>query len=98
MISIPIELVIVFGGLAVLREIKEVFFSHNYKNFGELFAYLWTFIIYLIIYNPPDEFAAQSFIRMGVFLIFLDKSIIFIIETYPLLLKKIKIIFKIKES
>jgi hypothetical protein len=98
MISIPIEFVILFGGLAVIREIKEVFFSRNYKNFGEMFAYLWTFIIYLVIYNPPEGFSAHPFIRVGIMLIFLDKSIIFISEIYPSLLKKIKKIFRISEG
>ena len=95
---IPIELVIIFGGLAVLREFREVFFIHNYKNFGELFSYFWTFIVYLVIYSPPDGFVSQPFVRIGIFLIFLDKSIIFISEIYPLLLKKIKTVFKIKEG
>jgi len=102
MVFIPIELVILFGSLAVMREIREVFLKHNYKNFGELFAYLWTFVVYLILYNPPDGFPnginGQAFVRVGIFLIFLDKSIIFIFETYPLLLKKIKKVFKIKEG
>ena len=95
---IPIELVIIFGGLAVMREAREVFYIHNYKNFGEFFAYLWTLIIYLVIYSPVEGFTSQPFIRIGIFLIFLDKSIIFISEIYPLLLKRIKEIFKIMEG
>ena len=86
MFIIPIEIIILFGVIALMREFREVFFAHNYKNFGELFAYFWTFVVYLIAYNPPDGFIGQPFIRTGIFLIFLDKSIIFLSETYPLLL------------
>jgi hypothetical protein len=90
MIFIPTGFVIIFGSLAVLREMRAVFFFHNYKSFGELFAYLWTLIIYLFIFNPPEGFMGQPFIRIGIFLMFLDKSIIFISEIYPLLIKNIK--------
>lgn len=98
MIFIPIEFVIIFGSLAVLREMRAVFFFHHYKNFGELFAYLWTLIIYLIIFNPPEGFIGQPFIRIGIFLIFLDKSIIFISEIFPLLLENIKKLFNVRNG
>lgn len=85
MILIPIWVIIVLGITSCAKEIYAVFFLKKFKNAGSLFALLYITTVYTILLLP-DVPHMQPYVRVGVMLILLDKSILFLDE----LIKKIK--------
>jgi len=78
---VPVEILVFFGFLAVLRELYAVIFKRRFENLGEFAAITFTFAVYLTAYLPV-RFSLPCWIGYGVLLIFIDKSIFFAVEIW----------------
>lgn len=79
---IPEWIVILTGLIASAREAHNVFWLKRYANMGTLFAFSYLTLIYLLLASPFDIPHAQPFVRIGIFLVFLDKAILFAYEIW----------------
>jgi hypothetical protein len=80
---IPVELVVFLGILVCLREFYKVAHLKRWKNLGSLFSFGYFTCAYLyIMFFNPDIASFQKFIRIGYFLIVLDKTMVSFYEIF----------------
>jgi len=80
MIEIPTIAIVLLVLFACTREFYHVFRMHQYENLGTLFSFTYMAVIYGMITWGDDwglAFHGSPFVRVGIFLIFLDKAIAF---------------------
>ena len=74
--SIPPLPIVILGIGATLKYAWKVFYKKDMKNIGALVSTLYMTLVYIFILSPI-EFHGQSFVRVGVLLLFIDKNIVF---------------------
>lgn len=87
MIAIPTVLIVILGLTACARELYRVARIGKFENVGTLFAFGYITVVYIFITWGVDvgvSFHGSLFVRLGIFLIVLDKVIAFAYEIYLL--------------
>jgi len=77
--SIPAFPVFLLGIGATLKYAWKVFRKHDLRNIGALTSTLYMTVLYWALSSDFD-FHGQSFVRVGVLLLFIDKIIVFLYD------------------
>ena len=78
---IRVEVIILLGFIVCAVEFYKVFVMRKWKNFGLLFSFTYFTLAYIHVYIVNPEIAAfQPYIRIGWFLILMDKTLVFAYE------------------